>query len=146
MPASTFAKGYGGQVGVLSWSTQGRGLASLYHLSTPSSLSVMDATVPAMSRQLVPRGGAIAKWRILTLAPGAPVSDPAGIEAFSKTRRIGDRRSASPAESVSRCAHRKVTSDFRCACRLKESSTAWLGVRGEFQGLQDRFFDLQDGQ
>ena len=42
----------------------------------------------------------------LDTAPGAPVSDPAGIEKRPQTRRIGDRRSAMPAESgaVSGCA------------------------------------------
>src|SRR2546429_5354232 len=34
--------------------------------------------------------------RILTLPPGAPVSDPAGIQKRPETRRIGDRRSAVP--------------------------------------------------
>jgi hypothetical protein len=32
----------------LSRSTQGRGFARLFHLNTPGSLSVRDATVPAM--------------------------------------------------------------------------------------------------
>src|SRR6184192_3834430 len=43
----------------------------------------------------------------LDTAPGAPVSDPAGIQKHTETRRIGDRRSAVPVESgaVSRCAH-----------------------------------------
>ena len=34
------------------------------------------------------------------IAPGAPVSDPAGLEKESETRRIGDRRSARPIESM----------------------------------------------
>ena len=37
----------------LSRSTQGRGFASLFHLSTPGSLSVRDATMPAMSAVFV---------------------------------------------------------------------------------------------
>src|SRR2546421_688522 len=36
------------------------------------------------------------RGRILTLPPGAPVSDPAGIQKRPETRRIGDRRSAVP--------------------------------------------------
>ena len=41
-------------------------------------------------------------------APGAPVSDPAGIELFPQTLRIGDRRSATPAgaEAVSSCGRK----------------------------------------
>ena len=36
---------------LLSRSTQGRGLTSLFHISTPGSLSIMDATAAAMSCQ-----------------------------------------------------------------------------------------------
>ena len=44
--------------------------------------------------------------RILTLPPGAPVSDPASVEKLPRTRRIGVRRSTTPVDSgaVSRCA------------------------------------------
>src|SRR5207237_10913114 len=35
----------------------------------------------------------MAEGRVLTLPPGAPVSDPAGIQKHPETRRIGDRRS-----------------------------------------------------
>jgi hypothetical protein len=47
--------------GALSRSTQGRGLASLFHLSTPGSSSVIDATVPAMSPRFIPDGGYLRK-------------------------------------------------------------------------------------
>ena len=36
------------RLGLFSRSTQGRGLADLFHSSPPGSLSVRDATVPAM--------------------------------------------------------------------------------------------------
>jgi hypothetical protein len=36
------------RLGLFSRSTQGRGLAGLFHPSTPGSLSVRDATAPAM--------------------------------------------------------------------------------------------------
>src|SRR6058998_347914 len=36
---------------------------------------------------------------LLDAAPGAPVSDPAGLQMKPETRRIGDRRSAVPVES-----------------------------------------------
>lgn len=40
------------RLGVLSRSTQERGFASVFHLSMPSSLSVRDATIPAMSANI----------------------------------------------------------------------------------------------
>ena len=45
------------------------------------------------------------EWAHPDTAPGAPVSDPAGIEKHQGTRRIGVRRSAAPANSgaVSGC-------------------------------------------
>ena len=55
-------------------------------------------------------------------APGAPGSDPAGMEIYPETRRIGDRRSARPDGSgaVSSCARREghITSAIDLADRI----------------------------
>ena len=71
LPASTFAKGYGGRVVALSRSTQGRGLARLFHPSTPGSPSVMNATIPAMSADSISRPR-IARKDHLSSRPGFP--------------------------------------------------------------------------
>jgi hypothetical protein len=52
----------------LSRSTRGRGFASLFHLSTPGSLSVMAATGPAMSPNLLRQPAGFA--RFLGIIPG----------------------------------------------------------------------------
>jgi len=68
-----------------------------------------------------PRAAATALCRAahLDTAPGAPVSDPAGIQKHPETRRIGDQRSAVPFESgaVSRCG--------TLPRRVAEPSPAW---------------------
>jgi hypothetical protein len=86
-------------------------LVQLCHYNWPAALALAGAAwLLLISTVGLMNATARVAGTQLDTAPGAPVSDPAGIEKHPETRRIGDRRSATPVKSgaVSSCARAAV--------------------------------------